>query len=72
MSGKVRVVSNSEILKLLDVSTGKCNLCRNPARVPEDVVAVFTDMTPFIVCEECSPGFESMVTTLLHLGEESA
>jgi uncharacterized Zn finger protein len=45
---------------MLDVSTIICTSCGNPARVPEDVMAVMEQngkLYPLVVCPNCSTAF---------------
>jgi hypothetical protein len=53
-------VKGQKIAEALDVSTHACSICREPARVPEDVVAVFRKRgktLPLVVCMDCGPSF---------------
>ena len=62
MTPRVEWVGEEKIEEILNVSTGACSYCGGPARVPEDVAAVYQDgaqVIPVIVCPACSPTFEA-------------
>ena len=53
---RVEWTGNEQVSEMLDVSTAACTNCGGPARVPEDVAAVFQlgkVRTPVVVCEPC-------------------
>lgn len=57
---KAEWAKGEKIAELLDVTTAACTICRGPARVPEDVVAVVEQdgrKVALVVCESCQPAF---------------
>jgi hypothetical protein len=63
----IQWADGEQLAELLDVITGRCTLCGEAAKVPEDVLAVATngpdDPHPVtvIVCEACQPNVLAMM-----------